>query len=672
MAQIVPDCLPRNASAGERRLFSVLRRLPEDCVVYYEPMVGDRCPDFVVICPELGLLVIEVKGWRARDILGADNHGVQVAQHGRPVRQEHPLRQARSYMFALMDRCRAHPAIGPLLRPEGHAHQNRFLFPFGYFAVLSNLTEAQLKGHPAGDLTTVFPAHRVLPRDALLALEACGSAEALHETLRGCFVKSWPFPRLSGEQVDALRAIIHPEIILELPLDFSDMPAPTAATSPTPPPTTAAPAAAARSPRHPPSLRVLDLQQESHARAIGEGHRILSGVAGSGKTVILLARARLRAARAPDARLLVLCYNVSLASFLRSALAGCPNVAVHHFEGWAAANGVRRDYEAKESDQSLGARFLAALAKGIALDAHRFESVLVDEVQDFEAVWLKCVLAAMHDPRDGDLLLVGDGNQGVYPRRGKLNWSALGIQARGRTISARFGLEINYRNSREIARLAQQFADDGEKAGKDVGADHHDGIGALRLDAAKSPRVTGLHPVLVSAQDRAGECARAAVLVSDLLAGRPWPGRIREGKEEQALAPSEIAVLYRRLAKADEPLFRRFLADLGKLAPVVWLNRRDDPKARLRVQEFGVKVQTIHSAKGLQYRAVILLWAGDLPYRPGNGNRTNADDLTAERRLFYVGLTRAEDYLALTTPTHKEAQTFIGQVEATADWLTRC
>jgi hypothetical protein len=92
MAHIVPDVLPRSASAGERRLHAVLRRLPDDCVVYYEPMVGNRCPDFVVICPQLGLLVIEVKGWRIGDILAADDRTVQVAQHGRPIRCQRSLR----------------------------------------------------------------------------------------------------------------------------------------------------------------------------------------------------------------------------------------------------------------------------------------------------------------------------------------------------------------------------------------------------------------------------------------------------------------------------------------------------------------------------------------------------------------------------------------------------
>lgn len=658
MAQIVPDVLPRSASAGERRLHSLLRRLPEDCVVYYEPMVGDRCPDFVVICSDLGLLVIEVKGWRIGDILAADPHTVQVTDHGRAVRQVHPLRQARGYMFALMDRCRVHPAIAPLLRPNGF-HENRFLFPFGYFAVLSNINEAQLKRHPAGDLTAVFPEHRVLPRDVVSELERCPDARSLHDALRPCFVKSWPFPRLNEAQVDALRAIIHPEVILELPLEYSPSLPSTTPPSVTQPPVlkptvedTQTPAAATAQTHSPTSpLKVLDLRQENHARAVGDGHRILSGVAGSGKTVILLARARLLAQRDPKARILVLCYNVTLASFLRGHLAEHRNVRVCHFDDWAAANRVRRDRLTKENDEALGERLLAALQSGLAPDAGEFDSVLVDEAQDFEASWFRCVLAAMKNPADGDLLIVGDGNQGVY-RRGKVSWKALGIQASGRTISGRFHLDRNYRNSREIATLAQAFASHGRTADEDT-------IDALPLDVAKCPRSTGLSPLLLKEAGHAAECSRVVTLVRDLLAGR-W----NDKKLDAPLLPEQIGILYRRIARTDQALFTRFLDDLQTVAPVRWLNAKDDPQARRRVLEPGVKVQTIHASKGLQYRAVIVLWAGDLPYVPPQSQH----DAAAERRLFYVGLTRAEDLLMLTASS-SDRSVFISEVESA---LTQC
>lgn len=45
MAEMIPDSIPSKASAGEKRLFAVLERLPSDCVVYYEPRVKQLNPD---------------------------------------------------------------------------------------------------------------------------------------------------------------------------------------------------------------------------------------------------------------------------------------------------------------------------------------------------------------------------------------------------------------------------------------------------------------------------------------------------------------------------------------------------------------------------------------------------------------------------------------------------
>jgi superfamily I DNA and RNA helicase len=68
-------------------------------------------------------------------------------------------------------------------------------------------------------------------------------------------------------------------------------------------------------------LAVLDLRQERNARALGDGHRIVYGVAGSGKTAKLLAED-------PEKRILILCYNRLLAQHLAVALAGHRRVMV--------------------------------------------------------------------------------------------------------------------------------------------------------------------------------------------------------------------------------------------------------------------------------------------------------------------------------------------------------
>jgi hypothetical protein len=47
-------------------------------------------------------------------------------------------------------------------------------------------------------------------------------------------------------------------------------------------------------------MRVMDLQQEQLARSLGEGHRVIHGVAGSGKTLILGYRAEQLAKCAPS------------------------------------------------------------------------------------------------------------------------------------------------------------------------------------------------------------------------------------------------------------------------------------------------------------------------------------------------------------------------------------
>src|SRR5207344_1115663 len=68
----------------------------------------------------------------------------------------------------------------------------------------------------------------------------------------------------------------------------------------------------------------------------------------------------------------------------------------------------------------------------------------------------------------------------------------------------------------------------------------------------------------------------------------------------------------------------------------------------------GVNLLTYHRAKGLEFDAVFLprLLDGELPFRSG---RAKADP-EEERRLLYVGITRARTYLFLTWPSAGRAR----------------
>ena len=65
----------------------------------------------------------------------------------------------------------------------------------------------------------------------------------------------------------------------------------------------------------------------------------------------------------------------------------------------------------------------------------------------------------------------------------------------------------------------------------------------------------------------------------------------------------------------------------------------------------GVVLSTMHSAKGLEFEAVFIIGSveGIMPHAKSNG----PDELEEERRLFYVGMTRAKKHLYIYIPQHK-------------------
>jgi hypothetical protein len=163
-----------------------------------------------------------------------------------------------------------------------------------------------------------------------------------------------------------------------------------------------------------------------------------------------------------------------------------------------------------------------------------------------------------------------------------------------------------------------------------------DDINAIPVTPEQAIRIPGFKPLLVKGSNRDDECAKAVNLVGDLLSGK-WGAR-----ECRKLEPHEIGIMYPMLRNANKGVFDRFLRNLTDIAPTVWLSDPENREARTLIHDQGIKVQTIHSAKGLQYPAVILIWSDELP------NRQNDSDLEKDKKLMYVALTRPEDYLAVT------------------------
>jgi len=66
-------------------------------------------------------------------------------------------------------------------------------------------------------------------------------------------------------------------------------------------------------------------------------------------------------------------------------------------------------------------------------------------------------------------------------------------------------------------------------------------------------------------------------------------------------------------------------------------------------QEGLLTLSTIHSAKGLEWEAVFVIWLVDGRF-PSYHNLHDAEEMEEERRLLYVSVTRAKRHLHLSYP----------------------
>jgi hypothetical protein len=600
MAQMVPATVPPQATSGEKALFRILATLPEDVYVYYDVQIRHRYADLVVISPRLGVLMIEIKDWKPSSIASANHDTIELGLHSHNKKVAHPLKQARQYAFALSDEIQSR-LEGRILLAEDGPYKGKIRFPISYLACLSQISDRDIQ---TLDLSSIFDPGRTLTKEWLTKARDI-NGEELENLLARYFVPKFQFTPLDKTQIDHLRGIIHPHIVVrsaaqKLRENYAD---------------------SGRSFAN--FLQVLDAKQEQKARSIGPGHRLIFGVAGSGKTTILIARAKYLAEQSPDKRGLVLCFNRPLATYLKVQLADFANVAVQTFHQLA----FRFGFDRSNWDEEFGNELKAAILQR----EERYDFILIDEAQDFDPDWFACVVALTKGQDEADIFITGDGSQGLYRQRTRgFSWISKGIQAQGRTEY----LSENYRNAAKIYQLATRFS------GPSTFGEIEGGPNGFRDDQSRSV-ASGGNIFVIQEKDRAGEISKVVSLVSRLLAGKREPAPTIDSPFHFA----DIGIVY-PTHKSQETLITGSLLPRIKTecnVPVVWVS---DPSGGNRSNfSPAIRIQTIHHAKGLQYRAAIFMWADLLPFAQGR-------DVEQDRKLFYVALTRATQLLAIVHSGH--------------------
>lgn len=409
----------------------------------------------------------------------------------------------------------------------------------------------------------------------------------------------WAFEgTLTLPQIDRIRWQLFPEIRVERQALLFDVEEP--------------------EPKAPDIVRLMDLQQEQLARSMGEGHRVVHGVAGSGKTMLLAFRCQYLA-RVSQRPILVLCFNVALAARLGALLGGdVGHVMVRSFHAWCRDQLQHYHVPLPPEGPNFFDALVTTLARAVEqgqVPTGQYAAVLVDEGHDFQPAWLELVARMVH-PDTNSLLLLYDDAQSIYGgRRRRFSFKSVGIQAQGRTAI----LRVNYRNTSEILALAYQFAQDvltPESADED-------GVPLVRPESAQRH---GPSPELVELSSFSEE----AQYVAD---------RLRTLGEE-GVAWRDMAVVYHTRFMGEKVVQR--LRAVG--VPVEWVNANAASR-HFRSETDSVKVVTFHSSKGLEFPVVAIPGLGYLPY--------DDQDLSEQVRLAYVAMTRAMDRLILTS--HRES-----------------
>lgn len=242
-----------------------------------------------------------------------------------------------------------------------------------------------------------------------------------------------------------------------------------------------------------------------------------------------------------------------------------------------------------------------------------YDFIIVDESQDLTVYQIR-FLASMAGNNQQGLFFAGDLGQRIFQQ--PFSWLKLGVDIRGRSKT----LRTNYRTSHQIRMQADLL----------LGPEISDVDGVIEVRGGTVSVFNGPKPIIQTFGSQKEEAEAV---------GNWFNKRIEEG-----YLPHEIGVFVR----AEEEFHRAqtALEDSG-----FHINLLDE---KLEILTGQVSVGTMHLAKGLEFRAVVVMACDDEVIPSQTRIETVVDEVEleevyiTERHLLYVACTRSRDHLLVT------------------------
>ena len=665
MAEII-GILRHDATFGEKETLRYLKNnLPKEFTVYVETPIHKsrdlKYPDFTILT-NYGVIVLEVKDWV--QVRQATPHWVVVLTRNNQEREEkNPVEVARNYAINL--------SIQLNRRRNGDLPGEAI--PWSYAAVLPNL--------PGSTITQL---QKVWGEEFVFGKYHLENSDILLNRLKNLFPAERMRP-LTREELDHVRSTIYP--ILEfttedqrvIVLDEQQEKIVAEPIRAEEPQKVQRPGRQEEQARQEALFEQLtqpvetdELPHEGKQLVQNFAIRLVRGFSGSGKTLVMIQRAKFLAAQYPEWKIGVFTYNKALQQMLERAFQGTPikpltfdalcrsitrldDPQMIEFQDWLKENRPSMPFLAEFKPNDLESEvkwirdmgieqsdaYLKIERRGIGRDlrlnreqrqkifeiyrayqqflethqrwdweeAHRltlqklqsgevkfepYDAILIDEAQDWAPLWFKVIQTILKP--DGFLFLSDDPSQSIYRF---FSWREKGIPVVGRTR----WLRVPYRNTFEIYQAAYRLIENYEEIQQSLAEEGEPVSPALNPHTMRH----GQRPLLRKCRGAMDEFN----FITDTI----------QTLRSRGLRDNQIGILV------------RFKDDIDKL------------KSRLKGYE--VQISTIHAFKGLELEAVIL------PFLQRTFNFSENDPQrqskeSQERRLYYMGMTRARNYLYLS------------------------
>ncbi len=243
-----------------------------------------------------------------------------------------------------------------------------------------------------------------------------------------------------------------------------------------------------------------------------------------------------------------------------------------------------------------------------------FDFAVVDESQDINVAHLR-FFAALGTNRPNSLFFAGDLGQRIFQQ--PFSWKELGVDIRGRART----LHVNYRTSHQIRMQADRL----------LGPEVSDVDGNIE-ERGNTISVFNGQPPTIRVCDNSDEETETV---------SKWIG----GLHKEGVMPHEFGVFVRSSTEIDRAITA--VKEAGLPFKIL-----DD---KVETTSGNVSISAMHLAKGLEFRAVVVMACDDeiIPSQARIESVVDDADLEevydTERHLLYVACTRARDFLLVTS-----------------------